>query len=61
MTEKWRLKIVPDASPNASGRWIEIEIAGPSRAPHRTSWRAAALYFNPFVPAGEHLVQYDRA
>lgn len=56
---KWRLKIVPDSAPNADGRWIEVEAPDTARAPN-ASWRAAALYFTPHVPAGEHLVQYER-
>lgn len=58
---KYRLKIVPEATPNADGRWIEIEVPDDARAPLGSSWRAAAQYLAPHIPAGEHLVGYERA
>lgn len=28
---RWRIKLVPDATPNADGRWIDVTKAWPSR------------------------------
>lgn len=52
-----RIKIVPDAEPNADGTWqaVDIELAPKAIA----KWFDAERVFAPFMPAGYHVVQYD--
>lgn len=63
------IKVVPDANPNADGRWIEVaeqpiptnEPDPPHRAYSKYSWLATAAAYEPFVPDGEHLVAVNSA
>jgi hypothetical protein len=49
------LKIVPDAEPNADGRWIKA-----TKSDYRgRGWLATEMYFAPDVPPGHHLVAVD--
>lgn len=54
--EKFRLRLIRNDDPNGDGRWIMVEKPPGSKTP-RGSWRAFAAYFEPDIPAGEHLVQ----
>lgn len=53
---QYRLKIVPDAEPNADGRWIDVTV--PHEAP-RAGWNNVETFFRKHIPAGEHLVNYE--
>lgn len=46
------IKIVPDAEPNADGKWITID----AEAPKTTSWIETERALAPFVPEGHHIV-----
>lgn len=48
------IKVVPDATPNADGRWIEV----PSVAPVPTSWLAYEAAYAKAIPTGEHPVRF---
>lgn len=48
------IKTVPDAEPNADGRWIQVPDSrsdGPD-----TSWCKAEELFKPYIQEGEHIV-----
>lgn len=49
-----RVKIVPDAEPNADGRWIDL----PDHAPPANFVRQWDL-LKPYLPAGHHVVQVE--
>lgn len=51
-----RIKVVPDASPNAEGQWIEV----PIDLPERTCWRAMEERVKRYIPAGHHAVSLER-
>jgi hypothetical protein len=51
-----RVKIVPDAEPNADGEWIEL----PLDFPTRTRWRLMETLVKPHIPAGYHAVSLER-
>jgi hypothetical protein len=53
---RYRIKLVPDAEPNADGRWIEVQTV---RTLDTTWWRAAEMFFLQHIPAHEHLVSYE--
>lgn len=57
---RYRLKIVPDATPNADGRWIAVSTESDYPS-YCTSWRAVDHFFTKDIPADEHLVQYEAA
>lgn len=54
---QYRLKIVPDAEPNADGRWITVTV---DRAAPEQGWNNVATFFRKHVPAGEHMVSYEQ-
>lgn len=47
-----RIKIVPDAEPNADGEWIRLDCD----MPLTLSWRRACDQVAGFVPVGFHIV-----
>jgi hypothetical protein len=50
------VKIVPDADPNAPGRWIIVPVnLGPG------SWRGHEAVVARYVPEGYHVVQIGEA
>ncbi len=51
-----RIKIVPDATPNADGEWINIAVDLPSR----TRWKFMEERVKAFVPEGHHVVAVER-
>jgi hypothetical protein len=51
-----RIKIVPFATPNADGKWIEV----PIDLPMRTRWKTMESLVMPFVPAGHAIVAVER-
>jgi hypothetical protein len=53
---KYEIKLVPDNDPDADGRWIAIETGEPPSNPQ--TWRVMMTFFEPHVPAGQHIVQY---
>lgn len=65
---RYRIKIVPKATPNADGEWIEVETAEPaSEAPMGTTprailstWREAELHFQSHIPDGFFMVKYEK-
>jgi hypothetical protein len=49
---KYQIKIVPNATPNADGRWIDVP-----RAPPKTcSWIEMVQSYADCIPAGHHMV-----
>jgi hypothetical protein len=51
-----RIKIVPDATPDADGEWLDI----PVDLPDRTRWIAMESRIRRFTPAGYHVVAVER-
>jgi hypothetical protein len=51
-----RIKIVPNATPDADGEWIDI----PVDFPCRTRWTTMESLVVPFVPADHHVVAVER-
>ena len=51
-----RIKIVPNATPDADGEWIDI----PVDLPCRTRWTTMESLVTPFIPAGHHIVAVER-
>lgn len=51
-----RIKVVPDATPNADGEWIETTLVMTSRV----KWLAMEMLVKPFVPKGHHVVAVER-
>jgi hypothetical protein len=51
-----RIKIVPDAMPNADGKWIDI----PVDLPCRTRWKTMEALVVPFIPVDHHVVAVER-
>jgi hypothetical protein len=58
---RFRIKLVPDARPNADGRWIDVikDREAPHIEPFR--WSDIETFFHSDTPKGEHIVQYERA
>lgn len=52
----WRLKIVPDAEPNADGEWIDV---GTAQLRRDVSFSATVEHFADKIPAGMHVVAVD--
>jgi len=50
-----RIKIVPDAEPNADGEWVEC----PVELPRGTRWRHMETVVAQCVPAGHHVVSVE--
>jgi hypothetical protein len=50
-----RIKIVPNAMPNADGEWIEC----PFELPSKTRWRHIETMVNSIVPDGHHIVAIE--
>ena len=55
----YRVKVVPDAEPNAEGRWVTGTLGSP--LPERACWHHATNRLRHLVPAGHHMVQYEEA
>lgn len=53
-----RIKLVPNAEPNADGEWKTINVTLPFPSSN-SSWIAAANHLAPYVPEGYHVVQHD--
>ena len=51
-----RIKLVPNATPDADGEWLEI----PVDLPIRTRWKIMESLVMPFVPAGFNVVTVER-
>ena len=51
-----RIKIVPNATPDADGEWIDI----PVDLPDRTRWIAMESRVRRYIPAGHHVVAVER-
>lgn len=49
---RYKIKIVPNAEPNAEGEWIDAEADECTS----TLWRISAARFDSQVPAGFHVV-----
>lgn len=49
---RYRIKIVPDETPNADGEWITVD----AEAPRTTSWVETVTAMEPRVPKGYHIV-----
>jgi hypothetical protein len=54
-----RIKLVPDAEPNADGEWKTVEVTLPF--PSGNNWLAAASRLAPYEPQGYHIVAYEIA
>jgi hypothetical protein len=52
---RYRIKLVPDATPNADGRWISVLT---TRLLDTHRWSDAETFFHQHIPAGEHMVSY---
>jgi hypothetical protein len=54
-----KIKIVPDAIPNADGEWVDIplDLAGHGHL----RWRETERLVKPFVPEGYHVVAIESA
>lgn len=50
-----RIKVVPDAEPNAEGEWIEA----PFELPPRTRWRHMEIMVARLIPPGHHVVAVE--
>jgi hypothetical protein len=50
----YSIKIVPDAEPNAEGKWIEVVS---TRGPVSGRWTDITFFFDTFIPKGYHMVQ----
>lgn len=50
-----RIKVVPDATPNADGEWLEIALDLP-----RLRWKFMKNLVTPFIPIGYHIVAVER-
>jgi hypothetical protein len=48
------VKIVPDATPNADGHWIEVPVTPPETA----TWSQGAALLEPYIPSGYHIVRF---
>lgn len=55
---RYRIKLVPNSTPNVEGRWIEVEKE--TEAP-TGRFLAVVEFFRREIPPGEHLVQYRPA
>lgn len=51
-----RIKVVPDAEPNADGEWVETPLV----MSDRVRWRIMEMLVKPFVPKGHHVVAVER-
>jgi hypothetical protein len=51
-----RIKIVPIASPNADGEWIDV----PVDFPERTRWRQMESLVKNYIPEGHFIVSVER-
>ena len=51
-----RIKIVPNATPDADGEWIDI----PVDLPCRTRWKTMEHLVAPYIPAEHHVVALER-
>ena len=51
-----RIKIVPNATPDADGEWIDI----PVDLPCRTRWTTMEALVTPYIPADHHIVAVER-
>lgn len=54
---KYRVKIVPNESPNANGRWINVTLP---RGVITNNFAWASKVFEPHLPDGHFMVQYER-
>lgn len=55
---KVRIKIVPNAHPNADGEWVEVEVSGKDWNVLRTtkSWIVTAGVLKRYTPVNHHPV-----
>lgn len=53
----YRIKLVPDAAPNAEGRWQTVVKSGPLP---EGRWTDTTTFFHSNTPAGEHIVAVER-
>ncbi len=50
-----KIKIVPNATPNADGKWLVID----AKMPDTRGWVNSVEHFAPHVPEGYHLVAVE--
>jgi hypothetical protein len=56
---RYEVKIIPKATPNDQGKWIEID--GPSIPPDNTRWRTVSDLLSPHIPDDHFLAAYRRS
>lgn len=57
---RWRIKLVPDATPNADGRWLDVTKDHAMTEYAISRWMDAVRFFASDTPRGEHIISYER-